>query len=613
MQDRNGTWIVRKKVPKHLREPVARVLDNGKAEQTWMQRSTGTKRKDEAKRLAPAIMAEFAKTLTEAEGLLAERPLRTTLTDQEIARLADWHYAIVLSTDEAFTAEGATEEEALVRSIAEQLTEADVDYTMRYPLGPSPTFGLSDRQLAQRAEHLEDWLPLMKTALARGDISMVSEALTELLDRAHLNLDPNCASYRKLGLAVLRADVRAWDAVERRAKGEPIETPAIASQEPFGAQTSLGAQTALGANTAPTLRTAFEGWKKEGTRSSKTVAGYDHALCLFEELHGDIPVAAIRKQHAAQFRQALQEVPSRRTKGLAKMALPQLVEWRKAHPTVPTLTVGAVNKLLAGVQALAKWANRNGLVPEDRPWSDPFTQMKLAPSGEEGGGLFEPEELQRLFGCPIFTKGERPVAGRGETAFWLPLLALYTGCRRSELTKRKAADIHQDVDGQCVLLVYSDRAAGQTLKNAGSARTIPIHPVLVGLGFLEFARVAKAQGGDGWLFPAVATDKTANNFSQWFGRYLDRLGLAGGGGRGLHSLRHCFTDALRQAGVPEDLQDALTGHSNRTVGRSYGARARHPSQRHKVIVERYGMPRLVEAISAVQFPTINLAAVRWRP
>jgi hypothetical protein len=30
-------------------------------------------------------------------------------------------------------------------------------------------------------------------------------------------------------------------------------------------------------------------------------------------------------------------------------------------------------------------------------------------------------------------------------------------------------------------------------------------------------------------------------------------------------------------------------------------------------VGRYGMPRLVEAISAVQFPTINLEAVRWRP
>jgi integrase len=274
---------------------------------------------------------------------------------------------------------------------------------------------------------------------------------------------------------------------------------------------------------------------------------------------------------------------------------------------VPSLTVASVNKLMAGVQALAKWAHRNGLVPDDRPWADPFSQMKLASSGEEGVG-HEPSELQRLFASPIFTAGERPQAGQGDTAFWLPLLALFTGCRRSELTKRKVTDITQ-IDGQWCLSIVS--AKDQPLKTAGSARTVPLHPELIGLGFLEFVSAARVSKGE-WLFPAVATDKAANTWGQWFRRYLDRLGLAGGG-RGLHSLRHCFIDALRAAGVPEDLNDALTGHSNHSVGRSYGARARHPSQRHKVIVERYGMPRLVEAISAVQFPTINLKAVRWRP
>ena len=80
--------------------------------------------------------------------------------------------------------------------------------------------------------------------------------------------------------------------------------------------------------------------------------------------------------------------------------------------------------------------------------------------------------------------------------------------------------------------------------------------------------------------------------------------------RGLHSL---FIDALRAAGVTEDLNDALTRHSNHSVGRSYGARARHPSQRHKVIVERYGLPRLIETIGRVQYPGIDLEAVRWGP
>jgi hypothetical protein len=80
-----------------------------------------------------------------------------------------------------------------------------------------------------------------------------------------------------------------------------------------------------------------------------------------------------------------------------------------------------------------------------------------------------------------------------------------------------------------------------------------------------------------------------------------------------HSLRHNFKDALRAGGVQEDLSDALTGHSVATVGRSYGARARHGSQRHKVIVARFGMPRLVEAIEKVDYPSIDLEAVSCVP
>jgi integrase len=417
-------------------------------------------------------------------------------------------------------------------------------------------------------------------------------------------------------MAVLRASVRANEALERRHRGEPIDTPPIAHLEPATSETpgANGTNAALGAlasSKAPTLgeakpcglRAAFEGWSKERDRNSSTVTEYERALELFTQLHGELPVADITKRHALRFREALQDMPPSRSKALQGLTLPQLLEWRQSHPETPHLTAGSINKLLSGVQAIAKWANKNGLVPDDIRWADPFAEMRLTQSDEEGGGPFEPHELQRLFASPVFTEGERPKGGQGDVAFWLPLLALFTGCRRSELTSRKATDIGQDA-GHWTLAIHGK------LKTKGSARTLPIHPALVKLGFIEFARAPRAQGG--WLFPEVSSTKAANAWSNWWGRYLEKLGLAGQR-KGLHSLRHCSKDALRAAAVPEDLNDALTGHSNRSVGRSYGARARHPSQRHKVIVQRFGMPRLVEAISAVQFPTINLEAMCWRP
>jgi hypothetical protein len=48
----------------------------------------------------------------------------------------------------------------------------------------------------------------------------------------HINLDPNSPAYRQLGMAVLRADVRANEALGRRYRGEPIDTPPIAHLEP---------------------------------------------------------------------------------------------------------------------------------------------------------------------------------------------------------------------------------------------------------------------------------------------------------------------------------------------------------------------------------------------
>jgi hypothetical protein len=227
---KNGMWVVRKKVSPRLREPVARVLNSDKQQQMWLQKSTGTKRKAEATRLAPAIMAEFAKTLTEAEGLLAERPRRTTLAQAEIGRIAEFHYAEVLAADEAFTTEGAADDEAVVRSIAERLTEAGVKYDMPIPLDAQrPPYGLTNRQVAKREAELTWYLPIMRAALSRGDIGKINEIMTELLDRFQINLDPNSPAYRQLGMAVLRADVRANEALERRYRGEPIETPAMAT------------------------------------------------------------------------------------------------------------------------------------------------------------------------------------------------------------------------------------------------------------------------------------------------------------------------------------------------------------------------------------------------
>jgi len=603
--NQHGVWIVRRKVPKRLQEAVARVLNNDKDRQAFLQKSTGTKNKKEATRLAPAILVDFGKILDEAEALLAERPLRTSLAQSEIDRIADYHYASVLAADEDFTTEGAADDEDLIRSVARQLTDAGVEYDMPAPLDAQrPTYGLTNWQVTKREAELDWYLPIMRDALSRGDIGKISEMMTELLDRFHLNLDPNSAAYRKLGMAVLRADVRAHEAFERRYRGEPVETPPIAHLAP-SAEPHPSTER-------HTLRDAFAGWQKERERSSGTLAEYERAIELFIQLHGDMLVANITRAHARTFREALQDVPRSRAGELAKMTLPNLVEWRRSHPDAKGLTPETVNKLLGGVQAIVKWAGKNGFIPDDVRWSDPFSEMRLPKTADPAGGPFDADELRTLFASPVFTGGEIPEAGKGDVAFWLPTLALFTGARRNELASLQAADVSLDeATAHWTLAIRTDKHAGKRLKTTGSARTIPLHPELMRLGFLDLVETARRGGSnETWLFPAAAP-KVGNikAWTKWFRRYLNGLGITGER-EGMHSLRHHFTDALRAAGVDEQLNDALTGHTNNSVGRSYGAR--HAKHRHRTNADRFGMAQLVDAIGKVKYPTIDLQAMHWR-
>jgi integrase len=91
---------------------------------------------------------------------------------------------------------------------------------------------------------------------------------------------------------------------------------------------------------------------------------------------------------------------------------------------------------------------------------------------------FNIAELKLLFASPVFTREERPEGGKGEAAFWLPLLGLFTGARRGELAGLTAADVVIDeATGHCVIIIREDESRSRSLKTRGSARTIPLQHI----------------------------------------------------------------------------------------------------------------------------------------
>jgi integrase len=595
-QNEHGVWCVRKKVPKRLEQAVATVIGTGKKRQAWLKRSLRTKDKQQAKRIAPAVLIEFDRILADAEALLAERPLRTTLDRREIKRITDFFYANELAADEEERRDGGSE--ALFQDVAKQLTEAGVTFKTPYQVGvgAKPEFGLSAREMFKIDLSIEAVLPAAQRALARGDISMMRWEVDELLKLFRINLDPNSASYRELGIEVLKRFVQSLKGIEQRQKGDVVETPQVI--EP-------GERSAASSGS---LRVAHEGWKKSRNPSPATVWEFTHAIDRFVELHGDMEVAKITRRDVLQFREALQEMPVRRAGKLRNAKLPELVEWAKQHPGVSKVTNATVNKLLGGVQAIGLWARDNGLIADDAPWADPFANMRLS----EDKPTREPwqlEELRLLFTSPVFTEGARPTAGRGEASFWLPPLGLFTGARLGELASLTAADVTSDEATQVpMILIREDAEQGRRLKTASSARVVPVHPELVRIGFLSFVEQARSKHGKAArLFPLLTPGPKGGfgeAWSKWFGRYIRDLGIANKASV-FHSFRHGFKDALRAAEVSEDINDALTGHAGPgTVGRQYGA---------KQMVRRFGIAPLAAAVSKVSYPGLDLSSLSYRP
>lgn len=149
-------------------------------------------------------------------------------------------------------------------------------------------------------------------------------------------------------------------------------------------------------------------------------------------------------------------------------------------------------------------------------------------------------------------------AGAGaDASYWLPMLAMYTGARLSELAQLIPSDLVEEPDGYW--LNITDKAEHQKLKSVAAKRKIPIHQALIDAGLLTYA-IAQAKSAHSTMWPMLPMrqDKAGGYFSNWFGRYLKCLGITG---LDFHSFRHTFRSKLVLANTPEAVIDNVMGHS----------------------------------------------------
>lgn len=240
--------------------------------------------------------------------------------------------------------------------------------------------------------------------------------------------------------------------------------------------------------------------------------------------------------------------------------------------------LGNIKVKLSRLQTLLQWAANNDYAATNAAAGIKVIDKNAAKNARTEFSL---EALKAIFESPIYATGARPTQGRGEAAYWLPLLALFTGARLEELGQLLVSDVmtmtYPDLDGNErtteIISIKEDEDAGQSVKNEDSIRKVPLHPELNRLGFLKY-RDEMQQQGSVQLFPELKPNKYGTvtaKWGEWFGRYKREQCLVTDRRMTFHSFRHTFKQYARQVGMVEGIQTQIMGHSGDSVADTYGS------------------------------------------
>jgi hypothetical protein len=141
--------------------------------------SLRTKDNREANIRAKPVLIEFDSIVAKAEALLHAAPVRSDLSEHEIERIADYHYAAMLAEDDDIRRDG-TDSEDVFQANTQQLLQAGLDFKTPFFVGPKPAFGLSDREATKLSETVQTMLPVARHALSKGDLSYVRKTLMSI-------------------------------------------------------------------------------------------------------------------------------------------------------------------------------------------------------------------------------------------------------------------------------------------------------------------------------------------------------------------------------------------------------------------------------------------------
>lgn len=461
------------------------------------------------------------------------------------------------------------------------------------PLGPF--------ELDYLVKDMAKWAKSARRAHAMNDVRPPDRRhMHEFLQAMGIEAKEGGDPYRHMQRLCLDAEAKAVDVIHKRLLGEPVDLPS----SPEGIQVPESLLDKWGHISRPANVTvketpvatpkptkAAEGRpfsvvfadflaERERSKAKKTNNQDGQTVKLVIGLLGDRQLDDYETRELASFQTTLMRLPARYAKAAKYrgLSLPEIITASEKSPNEKRLSAKTINRHCGVLRSVCQWAKKHGDASDgtkaDGLWMDPEEKdaSKIRP-------MFEREDLQKLFSSPAFTgcasEASRWKPGKlmvRDANYWVPLLGLYAGLRLEEACQLLADDIREE-EGAWVIRV-TDEGPGQKLKNASSKRLVPVHSILKGLGFLDYAQKQRAAGRR--LFPQLRAENQYQNWSpavgKWFARYMEAIGLkAEKPLLVFHSLRHSFDTFLHRANVQTSHIGDLMGHKRKgeTAGRYF--------------------------------------------
>jgi integrase len=298
-------------------------------------------------------------------------------------------------------------------------------------------------------------------------------------------------------------------------------------------------------------------WQKSMQTSTQ------HILNLFLEVKGDVNIRFIRHQDIMDFRdKILMRLPRKvgnrnKLKGLSIEQIAALNIEGTSGQSVKT-----INIKMEKLGGFFNWCADHEYID-----NSPARKMtlKLKHKAHEERQPYTSDELKKII------TNLRPDTLTAWTPYkmWVALIAMFSGARQSEICQLYLDDIKVFEEIPCFII--QDDKDDKKVKTDAGHRKVPIHPALLQLGLLDYVIELKNNKQER-LWPEL--EKRAKGYGQMYQRFFQRFNrshITEDKRKVFHSLRHNFTNTLKQKGVEESRIAELVGHAvnSMTFGR-YG-------------------------------------------